>query len=244
MTQTKLDLRTAVAARRDRIVGGDNGAPRTPMFTGQGPAPETRPVRREFMASEKQIAMIKDMLAERYPAELAAEMFAAIDWKKINTRDKFRTIFQGLKDTPRLPKGPTPESVPVPDAGLMEGTFTVEFQDGTYKTLRVRRQADDATFRPGQLLLAYLSGSDNTTSYTNFGEVTVSGQPKIWYKHRQNAELAEAVKVLTGDQIACAKAYARLSRRCSFCKKELTTPESLDAGWGEKCAKDRGLPWG
>lgn len=237
MTQTTLDLRAAVAARRAQAV-------QSPMFTGNGPAPESAPQRREFTASTNQINMIKDMFFERYPEQEAKELFEAIDWNKVDTRNLFQAIFQGLKKTPRLPKKTAPVVVDQAPAPLMEGIFTVEFEDGTYKTLRVRRQGEDANFRPGQLLLAFLSGQDNVHSYTNFGEVSTTGQVKIWFKHRPNTVLAEAVKVLVGDQVACAKAYARHSAHCSFCNRPLTTPESLDAGYGRTCAEKHGLPWG
>lgn len=255
MTQTSLDLRAAIAARRSQApistAKSRSLAEATNVFTGNAPAPERRSSVRPFQPTARQIDMIRDMMAERYVPETATELFEAIDWTKIDTRDKFQAIFKGLKDTPRLSKkapekteAPAPAEVAEPVSTLMEGIFTVEFEDGTYRTIRVRRQAKDASFRPGQILLAYLSGPDNSNSYTGFGEANEVGQVKIWFKHRDKKDLAQAVKVLLGDQAACAKAYARRSQKCSFCNLELTHPESLNAGWGKRCAEKHGLPWG
>lgn len=259
-TQTNLDLRARFAQLAE--TENEQAAPERPqhpletatnVFTGQGPVPERRRPQRAvcvFRASPKQINMIRDMLHERYTKTLADEMFSKIDWTPGTgiTRLQFDDIFQGLKKTPRLDQPVQTEAapaakVPAPER-LMEGIFTVEFEDGSYQTLRVRRQNEDTSFMPGALLVGFLSGSDNVSDYTNFAHVLPNGFVKIWKKHQGNTKLIESVKVLRGDQIACAKAYARHSDHCSFCNRPLTTPESLDAGWGKKCAEDRGLPWG
>lgn len=41
-----------------------------------------------------------------------------------------------------------------------------------------------------------------------------------------------------------AAAYGKLTSRCCFCGKELTTDESLAVGYGPECADNYGLPWG
>lgn len=231
MTQTAFDLRTMVI-----------NAKANPVTPEPAPAPARR-----FWATTGQQKMISDMHFERFPADEAARIYSEIDWEKIDTRDKFQAIFQALKDIPRIdrkPKAAPVEAQRSKAEALMEGVFTVEFEDGSYKTLRVRRQKSNDSFMPGTLILGFLSGSNNESDYTNFGHVTAQGSIKLWKRFAGRKDLLEAVQVLDGDQVACAKAYARRSRRCSFCRLPLTTPESLDAGWGEKCANDRGLPWG
>lgn len=118
-----------------------------------------------------------------------------------------------------------------------EGRYTIEFEDGSYKTLRVRRQDDDANFKPGALLLSYLSGSDNDSDYTSFGHVEDNGGVRVWTKHRQNTTLMEAVKVLMGSPDAAREAYAVRSERCSRCGRTLTVPASVHNGVGPECAK-------
>lgn len=41
-----------------------------------------------------------------------------------------------------------------------------------------------------------------------------------------------------------AAAYGKLTSRCCFCGKELSTDESLAVGYGPDCANNYGLPWG
>jgi hypothetical protein len=41
-----------------------------------------------------------------------------------------------------------------------------------------------------------------------------------------------------------AKAFGDLYGRCVYCSRKLTDERSISAGYGEKCADDRGLPWG
>ena len=118
-----------------------------------------------------------------------------------------------------------------------EGRFTVQFENGDYKTIRVRRQDEDATFMPGRLVLSYLSGSDNDSDYTSFAHVDEGGNTRVWKKYRQNSSLIEALKVLVGSPTAAREAYAEQSGCCSRCGRTLTVPTSLHAGLGPECAK-------
>lgn len=122
-----------------------------------------------------------------------------------------------------------------------DGRYTVVFEDGEYKTVKVSRQGKDADFMPGRALLSYLSGSDNDTDYTRFGHVDEQGSVRIWKKHQGVKALSEAVKVLLGDPKAASKAYAAESGCCGVCGRTLTTPESLAAGIGPVCAERTGF---
>ena len=42
----------------------------------------------------------------------------------------------------------------------------------------------------------------------------------------------------------CAQKYGRNTGNCCFCAKVLTDERSLEAGYGETCANNWGLPWG
>lgn len=119
---------------------------------------------------------------------------------------------------------------------VAEGRYTIQFENGTYKTLRVRRQDEDADFKPGLLLISFLSGSDNDRDYTSFAHVE-DGSTRVWKRYRQNTELVEALKVLIGSPTAAREAYAEQSGCCSRCGRTLTVPTSLHAGLGPECAK-------
>jgi Family of unknown function (DUF6011) len=127
---------------------------------------------------------------------------------------------------------PEPEVFSMP-----EGRYTIVFEDESYKTLKVTRQAENDDFMAGKQLVSYLSGSDNTSDYTNFAHVDATGTVKVWKKHQDNSVLREAVKVLLGDPKACATAYAQASSKCMRCGRDLTVPASQNAGLGPECAK-------
>jgi DNA polymerase III epsilon subunit family exonuclease len=123
---------------------------------------------------------------------------------------------------------------------LHEGFFTVVHEDESYTTVRIRRQKADADFAPGQLVLSYLSGSDNERDYTQFALESHTGPIVVFKKFKQNTRLADVVRVLTKDPKASALAYAMRSGRCSRCGRTLTVPASLHSGMGPDCA-EKGL---
>jgi len=197
--QTTLDIR----ARFANVVKAEReAAQQAPKAPAQGSLPR--------WITPGRIELVRKMLAERYAAEEAAERFAAIDWASMTQRG-YQAGIDRLKGVPRIDRPARPaQAAPVMEATvpLIEGTFTVSFEDGGHKTLRVRRQREDAKFKPGELLVGHLVGPDNDNDYTNVGHVTPSGQVSIWRKHRDNARLAEAIRVLVGDPKAAATAYA------------------------------------
>lgn len=127
---------------------------------------------------------------------------------------------------------PEPERV---EFKVPDGTYTI-IAEGFYKTIRVRTQSEDSSFKPGAAILAYLSGPNNEADYTSFANSTHSGGVYVWKGHQGNATLREAVKVLLGDPKAAAVAYGQESGTCAVCGRTLTTPESLARGMGSTCA--------
>lgn len=138
-----------------------------------------------------------------------------------------------VKDEPRLPlmESGIDGQIYIEVGGtLYAGVFTVVFADGSHRTLRISRQAKNAAFKPGQLLVSYLSGQDNERDYTTFGHVWEKDGKALrlylWSKHRDSKEIVEAAKVLCMDPQAAAAAYAVASERCSAagCHRLLTAP--------------------
>ena len=224
MTQTTLDLRAQLAALATQ-----------PEAT----APAPRPSR----ISEARRQLVHTMMLERYPAEVVAERYPAIDWDNMSVAD-FKSRLDRLWKIAKLaPVTETPQAPVYGRQDLAPGRYTIVFEDETYLTLRLTLQAEDAEFMPGKLLVGMLTGPDNTNDYTRIGHVH-GGSVRIWSKYRNNDKLREALLVLCGDPIAAVKAYALVSGRCGYCNLELTTPASIDAGCGEKCANDHGIPYG
>lgn len=118
---------------------------------------------------------------------------------------------------------------------LIEGFYTVVFEDGEYRTLRLRRQKAGSTFMPGRMMVSYLCGPDNTSDYNSFAHVNDEGNVIVWRRYKQDSVLAEAVRVLVGDPKAAQMAYAQKSGNCYICGRTLTTPESIAKGLGPVC---------
>jgi hypothetical protein len=153
---------------------------------------------------------------------------------------------QPLRVAPQRPV----TTIPV-QGTLHKGTFTVVFADNSRRTIKIRRQNKNANFRPGVMLVKYLSGPNNENDYTAFGEVVEENgrlvAVKIWKRYQDKAMIVEAVKVLCQDPQAAAKAYAQESDRCANCNHELTVPQGpkkenlnpyRDAGYGPDCGEE------
>jgi hypothetical protein len=91
------------------------------------------------------------------------------------------------------------------------------------------------------------------------GSVTVTDGRKfpnsIWYGHitpdgnfhpaRSCGDwVAPVLTQLAADPVGYARAYGKRTGNCCFCRRDLTTPESVTAGYGPTCADNFGLPWG
>lgn len=134
------------------------------------------------------------------------------------------------------------------EKGLPEdklGTFTVEWSDGTYNTIRIKECGPDSKLA-GKVIAEFLSGPDNTNSFTGFAFVngdTVS----VWnrfrgFEHLRKAEALAAI--LSGgkeENLDRREGYARRSGKCSRCGRVLTVPASLNRGMGKECADKVGL---
>lgn len=156
---------------------------------------------------------------------------------------------KGFADGGEKPKPATDEQrvdVEIRRTGtLVDGTYTVEFQGGDYRTLRVQTQEPDATFAAGKTIVSYLNGPDNWTNYQGFAFLNANGTFNLW-KRFQNGQadgrVVDSLKVLLGGKMADGlKAYGIRSGKCGVCGRKLTTPESLKAGIGPVCAEKLGV---
>lgn len=137
------------------------------------------------------------------------------------------------KATPRAPKitGVVPTE-------LREGLYTVE-DETSHVTFRVEKQGEDEKFAPGEVIIGRLIGSNNEQDYKGVAFWKADGRVILWKKHRGDARLEAALRVLVGDPKAAALRYAQESGRCYVCNRTLTTPESIRDGIGPVC-KEKG----
>jgi hypothetical protein len=128
-----------------------------------------------------------------------------------------------------------------PKAKLQDGFYTVVFADDSYRTLRVRTQAKDARFAPGEQVVAFLSGSDNESDYQGFAFLKPNGTFNVWKRFKENDSLARALQVLVTVPEAAGQEYALRSGRCRRCNRTLTVPASINRGFGPDCAEMVGV---
>lgn len=145
------------------------------------------------------------------------------------THDECPKIIPSTRYVPEVDMSKwTPPQIP-------EGKFTVVFEDGGHRTIKVHQQGSYANFMPNMKVLSYLSGPDNSSDFRSFANIEANGAVRIWKKFRGADRLEEAVKVLQGDPIACLKAYGLRSGHCGMCGRELTDPDSIKFGIGPVC---------
>lgn len=120
---------------------------------------------------------------------------------------------------------------------IIDGTYTVVFADGSYRTLRIRTQPEDSSFAPGKRIVSYLNGPDNYANYRGFAFYGDDGKIHVWKKFSAESKLIEAANILLQDPQKAGLAYALESGNCYCCGKKLTVPASICAGLGPICQK-------
>ena len=121
---------------------------------------------------------------------------------------------------------------------IPNATFTVSnLLKKTHRTIKVK------TVRKGKLkgkrLIELLTGSDNVSSYTGFGFVNDNGTIAVWNKHKGTKTLVWLAGFIanqfSANKIDREGVELVVSRNCMRCNRKLTTPESIEAGYGPEC---------
>lgn len=127
---------------------------------------------------------------------------------------------------------PAPAAAPVPN-----GIYTV-VMGSERRTLRLRDDwRSDAP--AGSQVAQFLSGPDNTSSYTGFAFVQGT-TVRTWKRYANDSTIAAALRFLLAGREnweRAGKTYAMESGNCYHCGRTLTTPESVASGIGPVCAK-------
>lgn len=122
------------------------------------------------------------------------------------------------------------------DSGLKYPKVTVSFEQ--YGTLRLSVAGDGARY-PGAINVTDGGSFDDGTF---FGRIHSNG---VWAPSRSTAMWVTAALLLMDEQPdEIARVHGVRTGNCCFCGKDLTTDESVAAGYGPVCAGKWGLPWG
>lgn len=130
------------------------------------------------------------------------------------------------------------------EAVIQKGFFTVEGEGARHLTFRIKTHAQTR-----KTVIGLLQGRNNMSDYAWFAYV--DGASLRYFRNPQlNGSPAElrvsrevietAWQVIKGDPTVAGRRFARESKQCMRCGKELTTPESLNIGLGPVCdGRDR-----
>jgi hypothetical protein len=132
-----------------------------------------------------------------------------------------------------------PRASDMPQDYLPNGTYTLVFPSGEHRTFRVRTERKNA-FR-GRRTIGLLIGPDNTDEYESFAFVNDDGIG-VWQRFRsgpfspsKQQQYAAILWDLThGEELDGYE--LRVAKRCMRCNRLLTTPESIEIGFGPECA--------
>lgn len=130
----------------------------------------------------------------------------------------------------------TPEAfAALPAPHLPCGFLTVEFPDGSHKTFRVR--LEKSGLFAGKRSLSLLIGPVNTDDFEMVGTVGADGFDL--FKRFKNTKVAEHTgklwRLAAGEVIDGHTLME--SRRCRWCMRDLTDPESVRTQLGPTCRK-------
>lgn len=125
-----------------------------------------------------------------------------------------------------------------------QGKFTVVWGPKDRRTYRFRTSPLDSNFKPGKVIVGYLSGPDNDDDYIEFGHAMTEQTMRIWNKFKDQSMLVDGLRFLLGSMEAIMKAgemYAVESGNCWRCGRTLTVPASVSRGLGPICAMKLGV---
>ncbi len=130
---------------------------------------------------------------------------------------------------------PAPEPVAEqgrPNPPVWPGIYTLDAPPSgvDHRTFRVRVQAEDDDFAPGETILEHLTGPDNTSDYTSVAFIKPGPRLVMWRRYRDNQGLVDDAQAFLADPEATLKV-----KNCLRCNAELTTPESIQVGYGPVC---------
>jgi hypothetical protein len=127
-----------------------------------------------------------------------------------------------------------------------DAIFTVECPDGTHHTYGVQEVAGNERW-PAARFVKFLSGPDNTSSYTYLG--ILDADTGVVHTTAKSRHLMTSLKLRLLNRILArvwADDHAAYEQhgykthhegRCGRCGCTLTVPESIESGFGPECAK-------
>ncbi len=193
------------------------------------------------LATEKQVAFVVKLWGERYPESSDEALQAIKDAAPKLTKAEASKQISELLAIAKPVKAAEPETYIEPGVEYdpylaVAKKGDVHVLDGEYIRIHVRQGSKKPYAARAKVIKHALWGTndDGTPKLIKAGEVKWVTAYKLIY------ELSEAT-LATKEE---AHAFGKMLGRCCFCSLRIDTPESVTAGFGPKCAANRGLAWG
>ena len=118
-------------------------------------------------------------------------------------------------------------------------TFTVHNNKGDHYTFKIRKPVDEAPF-----FINVLSGPDNNSNYTYMGiynpcqhQIKLTRNSRFDYDSKPVKVAQWAINRIAQNK-EIPEGYGILHEgKCGRCGRKLTTPESIESGFGPECVK-------
>ena len=149
-----------------------------------------------------------------------------------------------------IPEAPAPEQLSIGNPSQLFETFTKALLSGL-QFPKIRLQTPT-----GQKLILQILGSlsnyqgqiavvhQNHGAKVYLGRIDHQGTFYPNPKAKFYPELIPTLSTFVGNLVEGAIQYGKITSHCCFCGIQLTTDESVAAGYGPICADKWGLPWG
>lgn len=128
--------------------------------------------------------------------------------------------------------------------------FTISNGKGEHFTYKVSFKKATPQYPRDTYFIKILTGPDNSSNYTYMGILSPTSLRVILTKTSTFKEGHKSVKVLqwaldkVRKNVAFPEGYSiRNEGRCGRCGLRLSTPESIDTGFGPECADKVGVDW-
>ncbi len=141
---------------------------------------------------------------------------------------------------------PAESWVPRAQAGLLEGTMSVEHINWAIRHLVELERRPYDPIPDGRYMVGDRRFRANTptegrwANFTSVYEISDRGGETLLRRDDRK----HALSLIAGvGHVSAAARFGRKTGRCGYCHLPLTHDRSLATGYGEKCARDRGIPW-
>lgn len=225
------------AALEGLVTIGEEGAVTRRLVTSKGDVVETTLTDDEAMEIVRGMGGWNSFAASLYAQYLERNSLSPRQWPwvhKLATEQVAREKNREEDPSSRFENVP-PLFRRALDSGLRYPRITLDMDEGRV----MLKVAGPRSKTPGAI---HVTDGRSYGENTYYGRIDKDG---TWHPGRRTPGwVSETLAALNDQTLSFVVRYGRQTGSCCFCNRELTTRESVAAGYGPVCAGHYGLPWG